>query len=386
MKEDDTCRAYSWFEDDQVEIQVISALNHAWAEVGHDILYKSSADGESSLEERRILDALNGIIQSGDLLLEQFQSKVVRRTSQPFKAQDDLTQFLRSFLNPDDDGNDLEPAKLPRSEGIYLLYKFLVMKRMNTPSQTRAVLESLKYPCRHIAAERMIRSSFYPIPTLAADMSLVVCFVREVLIDEPYLAPKEPKVSDMCAIMMSALTTLDFCLGGPKEAQNYIHNMDMTDQQFQSIEFLLTSFMRYKALLGELEHEIVRASLQDAWEWFRTSASNPASFCGFIFRLAEMGCGMDRDPVTQLRQLRIGPLSRSNSPDLSGDTTSDYGLPQPSSYLEGVARNVPTNSREDNSSSDPVIGRVPRSLCWTLQLLTSFSSDAELFKSIIKYE
>jgi hypothetical protein len=329
MKETDTCKAYSWLEDDRVEVQVVSALTHAWAEVGHDILYKSLADGRPSLEERRILDALNGLIQSGDLLLEQFQSKFLSRTSDPLNQREDFKSFLRGFLKPDDDDRDLEPAELPRSEGIYLLYKFLVMKRMNTPSQIRAVLESLKYPCEHLATEREIRSTFYPVPTIAADMSLVVCFIREVLFDQLYLAPQEPGVSDMCAIMMSALTTLDFCLGGPEEAKSYLQKMDMTDQQVRSINFLLESPKRYDTLLGELEQEMARAPLKGAWDWFRTSASTPASFCGFLFRLAEMGCRKDVEPVTQLRQLQIAPLSRSNTSNLCGDTTSGSEMAQP---------------------------------------------------------
>jgi hypothetical protein len=329
MKEDDTCKAYSWLEDDRVEVQVVSALTHAWAEVGHDILYKSLAAGRPSLEERRILDALNGLIVSGDLLLEQFQSKFLSRTSNPLNQREDFKSFLRGFLNPDHRDSDLEPAELPRSEGIYLLYKFLVMEGMNTPNKIRAVLESLKYPYEHPATEREIKNTFFPVPKLAADMSLVVCFIREVLFDKQYLAPQEPRIPDMCAIMMSALTTLDFCLGGPEEAKNYLQKLDMTDQQIRSINFLLESRKRYHTLLGELDQEVVREPLKGAWDWFRASASTPGSFCGFLFRLAEMGCRKELSPVTQMSQLQIAPLSRSNTSNLSGDTTSGSEMAQP---------------------------------------------------------
>ncbi|KAJ4302657.1 hypothetical protein N0V90_001546 [Kalmusia sp. IMI 367209] len=320
MNEKDKSKHYNWLKDDQVEIQVVSALTHAWAEVGHDILYKSLADGRPSLEEERILDALNGLIQSGDLLLEQFQKMYIRRTSQPFEYREDLMHFLRSFLNPDDADGDLESAQFPRGEGTYILFKFLQKEKLNTPMQVLPELEKLGYPFHYRPKEVLIREIFRPVPKLAPNMSLVICLIRHLLHEKKYEASPEPRpVPAMCAIMMSALTMLEFSLGGPEEAKDYLQKMNMTDQQIVNINFLLKGPKRYETLLGELDQELVRGSLQDTWEWFRNSAGNEESFCGFLFRLAEMGCRKDVRPVTQLHQLQIEPLSRSNTSNLTGD-------------------------------------------------------------------
>lgn len=319
MREKDKGKYYKWLKDDKIEIQVVSALTHAWAEVGHDILYKTLADGRPSLEEERILDALNGLIQSGDLLLQQFQQMYMTRRSLPFVHREDLMNFLRRFLSPNNIDYDLEAAPFPRDEGILILLKFLQMENMNTPRQILPELEKLGYPFHHRAKEDLIRKSFAPVPKLAPKMSLVICFIRHLLHDRSYEASVEPRnVAEMCAIMMSTLTTLDYCLGGPEEAKAHLQRLAMTDQQKLNMDFLLEKNpKRYVTLAGELDHgEMARESLQDAWEWFRLSACDSRSFCGFIFRLTEMGCRKEVDPRTQIQQLQIEPLSRSNSSGL----------------------------------------------------------------------
>ncbi|KAL1595287.1 hypothetical protein SLS60_009977 [Paraconiothyrium brasiliense] len=322
--------AYGRLEDDQVEIQVVSALTHAWAEVGHDILYKSLAEGRPSLEEERILDALNGLIQSGDLLLEQFQKMYIKRTSQPFKYREDLMRFLRNFLNPDEADSDLEPAQFPRGEGTYILFKFLQMENLNTPRQVLPELERLGYPFHHHAKEDRIRESFSPIPKFAPNMSLVICLTRHLLHEKPYNASSESKsVPIMFSIMMSALTLLDFCLGGPEEAKEYLQKLDMTEQQIENINFLLEGPLRYEILLGEMDQEKYKSEVQGPWEWFCNNASDPDSLCGFLFRLADMGCRKNLKPRTMLKKLQILPLSRSNTADLTCDTGSGADLAQP---------------------------------------------------------
>lgn len=82
--------------DSRVEIQVASVLMHAWAEVEHDILYKSHC-GEASSEEKRILDVLNGLVLTGENLLEELQDSYHSRISQEkgvLATEDDLRNFI----------------------------------------------------------------------------------------------------------------------------------------------------------------------------------------------------------------------------------------------------------------------------------------------------
>src|SRR2546429_565876 len=63
-----------------VEIQVVSVLVHAWAEVEHDILYKKKFR-KASVHEKRILDCLNGLLRTGEGLLEQLHEVYLARVT-----------------------------------------------------------------------------------------------------------------------------------------------------------------------------------------------------------------------------------------------------------------------------------------------------------------
>ncbi|KAF2731813.1 hypothetical protein EJ04DRAFT_514291 [Polyplosphaeria fusca] len=322
---DDEGKGYGWMEGDQVEVQVVSALTHAWAEVGHDILYKSYAFGPPSIEEERTLDALNGLIQSGDLLLEQFQEMVIKRTSLPFKHREQLTTFLRSYWDCGEDehgeSGDYEQAKFPRGESIYILFKFLEKERLNSPMAIRRSLTQLQYPYQHVDKEKLVFIGFSPIPKVASDMSVVICLIRDLLKEKPYMAPTQVRTGqDMCAVMMSALTILQYSLGSAEQAKNYLQRTTMTQEEIDSLNFVLTDRKRHVLLEGGRDEQVVNCQLKAAWDWFRTGAHNPKSFCGFLFRLAEMGCRKELDPVAQLNQLDIGPLSRSCTEDVVGES------------------------------------------------------------------
>jgi ppGpp synthetase/RelA/SpoT-type nucleotidyltranferase len=79
-----------------VEIQVVSALSHPWAEVSYDMLYKGLSYGPPpAAEEYRILDTLNGLIVSGDALMEQYGDLVSRRTTLRWTSFEQFDLFLQ---------------------------------------------------------------------------------------------------------------------------------------------------------------------------------------------------------------------------------------------------------------------------------------------------
>jgi ppGpp synthetase/RelA/SpoT-type nucleotidyltranferase len=329
MKEEQSLKhQYEWLENDMVEVQVVSALTHAWAEVGHDILYKSYAYGPPTFQERRTLDALNGLVQSGDLLLEQFQDMLNKRTSTRFEHRAELTVFFNDFYAVEreliDESNveDLEEekAQFPKSEGLYILYKFLKKENKNYPMAVRKALKELQYPYEHHQKERLIIQSFRPVPQLAPDMSTVVCLIRHLLV-EVHHKPTHKGLSarDLCATMMSALTMLQYSLGSAEKANRYLQTTKMTAAEVESINFLLDSNKRHATLQGRHDEDIVKPSLEKAWTWFQNQAKDPESLCGLLFWLAEMGCRKELNPPTQIDQLQIGPLSRSSTVNMDND-------------------------------------------------------------------
>ncbi len=88
------------YKDTLIEIQVASALMHAWAEVEHDLVYKPYS-GELSYEEYQILDELNGLVLAGEIALQRLQKAVKNRVSQvgkEFNNHYELAMYLYNKL------------------------------------------------------------------------------------------------------------------------------------------------------------------------------------------------------------------------------------------------------------------------------------------------
>lgn len=81
-----------------IEIQVASVLMHAWSEVEHDLVYKP-LEGELSDTEYSLLDQLNGLVQSGEIALEELlRASDARLAAEetPFRSHYELGEYLRS--------------------------------------------------------------------------------------------------------------------------------------------------------------------------------------------------------------------------------------------------------------------------------------------------
>ncbi|CAI3939139.1 ppGpp synthetase catalytic domain (RelA/SpoT-type nucleotidyltranferase) (YjbM) (PDB:5F2V) [Commensalibacter communis] len=122
-----------------VEIQVASILMHAWSEVNHDLAYKPSS-GALSDQELSILDGLNGLVLTGEVLLRQLQSAFQNRVTHqehPFTNQYELATFLQGWL-----GNlyNLDESVEPSMEGVDFLFMFLNIISLNTPEKLNALL------------------------------------------------------------------------------------------------------------------------------------------------------------------------------------------------------------------------------------------------------
>ncbi|KAA8569220.1 hypothetical protein EYC84_000887 [Monilinia fructicola] len=119
-----------------IEIQVASVLMHSWAEVNHDLVYKELTGGTPPTQERRILDAINGLIHSGEVLLQQLQvdmDRRVKRQNGPFKDQFELKSFLKEKLKLDDS---------VRLDKLDILLEVLRQLNLNSP---KALLPLLPY-------------------------------------------------------------------------------------------------------------------------------------------------------------------------------------------------------------------------------------------------
>jgi ppGpp synthetase/RelA/SpoT-type nucleotidyltranferase len=124
------------FSQSQVEIQIASALMHAWAEVEHDLAYKPKV-GSLSEEEHRILDELNGMVLSGEIALERLQKAFNQRISKiqhSFNNHFELAALIREKIRMDLPYN----TYMGRAD---ILYRFLQKINMDKPNDIFKYIE-----------------------------------------------------------------------------------------------------------------------------------------------------------------------------------------------------------------------------------------------------
>lgn len=303
---------YDWDNDDRVEIQVVSALGHAWAEAGHDVLYKTHAYGKPSTTEQRILDALNGLIVSGDLLLEQFRESVTKRTVKPWDHFDQFGEFLRQsdILEHKDDDNDTVTQWLHFSQSAAeILFRFLKKVEKNNGLSVRNVLRDLGYPAAPEPELRRQMRSFSPHIQINDQLLTTFCVIARLIPERQQ--SMSVTVPGKCRVMLDALILLQTFAGGPKEARAHLkhHKIRMTPAEEKGLDMLLTELQRKRCLAGESLPWIV-PDLESAWGWFEKQTANKKSVCGLVFRLAEMDVPAEiLNDAGRLQKLAIGALS-----------------------------------------------------------------------------
>ncbi|KAF2127782.1 hypothetical protein P153DRAFT_358621 [Dothidotthia symphoricarpi CBS 119687] len=331
--------SYEWSKHDRVEIQVVSALVHAWAEVGHDVLYKTYAYGPPDTQEERILDSLSGLVSTGDILLEQFGELVNKRTRAKILHLYDFGTFLR--------GLDILQSPKEQQEGSYadfgpegtnILFRYLVNSNQNVPLIVRRALKDIGYP--KAPRLRDILVSFEPMLEPPQKLLAPLCLIRHMLLEEEeknkqqedqqqgertpqkQIMLKEYRLSQQCSIMVEALTLLQVFAGGPEEAKAFLEediNLDKTE--IKSLNFVLSNFRRTSCMTEDTDdiQKKIGFQLQPAWDWFQEQVTDQQSMCGFCFQLAEMDviknvieeATKEADVRARLRALNIGALSRN---------------------------------------------------------------------------
>jgi ppGpp synthetase/RelA/SpoT-type nucleotidyltranferase len=127
-----------------IEIQVASVLMHAWAEVDHDLVYKTLTSGSASRQELRLLDAINGLAHTGEILLQELQTATNTRVS--YQSTPFLDQYqLRSFLQAQP---KLANDPLESMDHLDALFKILESLELISPLKLAPYLDSWAHiPC-----------------------------------------------------------------------------------------------------------------------------------------------------------------------------------------------------------------------------------------------
>ncbi|RDW82334.1 hypothetical protein BP6252_03446 [Coleophoma cylindrospora] len=322
---------YNWIDHDRVEIQVTSALGHAWAEAGHDVLYKSYAYGPSTVQEQRIFDAINGLVQSGDLLLEQFHELLTQRTTAKITNIYEFGYFLKTL-------DVLQDPKVTNSitkDGMEVLLNFLIKTGNNYPLAIRQAIKQIGFPDQlHL---NDIISMFDPTFEPAEDMKTVICLIHHLIPEYSSVVQISLPVrqtedfesyqpGDKCCIMMSALGLLKVFLSRQDHAGKFLRNkLYMTNEERVSLDWILTSSRRQVTLDKSDKHYMVNQqkiadSVSEGWNWFEKQAKEKGSICGLVFKLALMDATKPFQLESSLLELEsFGSLTRHSTDDSDDD-------------------------------------------------------------------
>ncbi len=125
----------------KVEIQVASVLMHGWADVDHDLVYKPQGETLSD-EEHANLDQLNGLVMTGESLLESLQRARERRIAEDTRKFGNHYELAAHLLGQPAVVSD-RPVTESGLGGLDLLFEFLTELGMDTPAQLENYLDGL---------------------------------------------------------------------------------------------------------------------------------------------------------------------------------------------------------------------------------------------------
>lgn len=140
LKEEHLGRGQERYVETPIEIQVASVLMHAWAEVEHDLAYKSP-NGELSKDEYAILDEINGLVLAGEIALDRLQEAVRRRVSvdeRGIRNHFELAAFLNDRIE-----EKFPKADEPQIGRVDVLLRFLELGELNQPEEISRLVARL---------------------------------------------------------------------------------------------------------------------------------------------------------------------------------------------------------------------------------------------------
>ena len=300
--------AVKGYRDEVFEIQVASAISQVWSEVQHGIIYKiaKDLDRQPTDEELRILDSLTGLVQTGEVILDQLKHVQDTRDnpSDTFGNQYELGSFLMNLV----------PSRLVKAGSIPVLYKFLGVFGKNTRSYLAPRISKFdfKEESQNISQE-IIKQEF-----ASFDLSASIYVMTDVLskLDEAAIEFRIDKArhkcieraleranvhrdSDQgdfpglyeCTVVISSLIWLEeLFLPNTDVLKMILEHFGSDRQKQESLKWVLESVMPTNILLLHQPSGRDLRMLDALWTTFESSTENVFKF---VFKIAKTGVWRD---------------------------------------------------------------------------------------------
>lgn len=315
-------RDWTWHETDTVEIQVVSVLVHAWAEVEHDIKYKRVAD-EASLHEQRILDCLNGLVRSGEPLLDQLHELYQARKI-PFKSTHALGAFLEQKISGRDMVQDIDqPASGGGEEtldetdrrSMEVLLKFLRVLGMDTPESLGPPLRELGF---HKKTEKKLvekyAAAYHPF-TLKTSIYIMIHILSTRTSADELKISSDSSDADRCKVLISSLIWLQELFSERTEVKQALAGQE------RNLHWIYNHPARIDILGGVLPASADgKKALQGLWTWFERQ-ERPVF--GFVFKICRTGVLVNLPE--EVKKLVISPWNPGPGSPGSAESSDEEG-------------------------------------------------------------
>lgn len=172
------------------------------------------------MTENRILDALNGIVRSGEVLLEQFHEAFVQRTTKKWEHSFEMRKFLHEL----DILRNQEERNKFGAQGLEILFKFLKHTDKHYPLAVRNAIQDLGYAKNPAEKELQLDDIINRLDPaeieIEENMRATFCLIYRIMLDQSpedvrKLCPlyeletiDTPNIPRCCSIMISTLTLL----------------------------------------------------------------------------------------------------------------------------------------------------------------------------------
>ena len=291
--------SFRGYKADIFEIQVVSALAHVWSEVEHDLVYKVLEN--PSEDQKRMLDSLNGLVKTGELILEQIQ----QLSAKPAFSAAPLEVFTNKYQLGDYLENKI-PDCVVRRGSRSMLYKTLQALSLARRSVLDKELENLSFNDPHNTNRLQIVNRFQPF-----EPSQSICIIASIflgLTDEELDNAMRNAIGEIGDVKYKCKVTLSSLIW-MQELFKWSNRVEVTRQVLlhfkdwrSSLNWALGSIMPTNILLGRPARQEDQEKIEEMWHVFENSTTPVFQF---VFKLSRNGVWRQLpDDLSQLEGLR----------------------------------------------------------------------------------
>lgn len=251
------------FANCHIEIQVASLLMHAWSEVNHDLAYKT-LQGTLSEGEVRMLDGINGLVRTGEVMLNQLKSSTERRIASQKRAFAnffELGAFVQQYAPYISAAPGAAPGQRYRMGSLSALFEFVRHLKIQSPRDLSDYLERWKRDpanlTRYPIAESIMDYILAELDEKGASSSL---FLRADLNERFNLVTgSSQEISIRCHILARAAAVLE---DDPEKSVVF-------PASYYSLKSKKLLDIKQNVAISDADLEQARGMALDLWMWFQ---------------------------------------------------------------------------------------------------------------------